>query len=219
MFTHPGKKLLFMGTEFGQGNEWNSANPIDWWVLEYDFHRGLKQMVTDLNRLYHSDPVLHHYEFEWQGFEWIDCHDAEQSILSYQRKKDDDFLVVVVNFTPVPRQSYRIGVPRAGRYTEIFNSDSHYYAGSGVGNGGIDLIAEEQPWMEHPYSITITVPPLGGLVLRPEPPPEPVLTTTALGELLADTTIGEEPLAEPAAKPLASAAPDAVEEEELAQPE
>jgi 1,4-alpha-glucan branching enzyme len=179
MFTHPGKKLLFMGTEFGQGTEWNSANVLDWYVTQYDYHKGMQQLVADLNRLYHHSPELYYYEFDWQGFSWIDCHDAEQSILSYLRKKDDDFLVVLVNFTPVPRHGYRIGVPRKGRYTEIFNSDSHYYAGSGVGNGGIDLIAEAHPWMDHPYSITLTVPPLGGLVLKPEPLPEPVLAVAA----------------------------------------
>ncbi|MFZ1830174.1 MAG: 1,4-alpha-glucan branching protein GlgB [Candidatus Competibacteraceae bacterium] len=193
MFTHPGKKLLFMGTEFGQGTEWNSATTLDWYVLQYDLHQGMQLMVKDLNRLYHSEPTLHHYEFEWQGFDWIDCHDADQSILSYLRKKDDDFLVVVVNFTPVPRHGYRIGVPRGGRYTEIFNSDSHYYAGSGVGNGGIELIAEAHPWMDRPYSVTITVPPLGGLVLRPlEPAPKPVAVIEA--EIAKDEDEEEKPI-------------------------
>jgi len=167
-------------------------------------------MVKDLNRLYHNSPELHHYEFEWQGFSWIDCHDAEQSILSYLRKKDNDFLIVVVNFTPVPRHDYRIGVPRQCRYSEVFNSDSHYYAGSGVGNGDIELIAEERPWMEHPYSISITVPPLGGIVLRPEPLPEPL-------PVLAN--IEEEIPAEPVALQEESSAATVVIEEELAQPE
>jgi 1,4-alpha-glucan branching enzyme len=172
MFTHPGKKLLFMGTEFGQGTEWNSATTLDWYVLQYGYHQGMQVLVKDLNRLYHDRPELHHHDFEWPGFEWIDCHDAEQSILSYLRKKDDDFLIVIVNFTPVPRHGYRIGVPRLGHYTEALNSDSHYYGGSGVGNGGVDLIAEERPWMEKPYSISVTLPPLGGIVLRPQPLPE-----------------------------------------------
>jgi 1,4-alpha-glucan branching enzyme len=212
MFTHPGKKLLFMGTEFGQGTEWNSATTLDWYVLQYDFHQGMQLLVKDLNRLYHSEPTLHHYEFEWQGFDWIDCHDAEQSILSYLRKKDDDFLVVVVNFTPVPRHGYRIGVPRAGRYTEIFNSDSHYYAGSGVGNGGVDMIAEDRAWMDRPYSITITVPPLGGLVLRPmEPAPKPVAVIEA--EVVEEAE-------EEAITPLKTAIGRRVSAEaELAQPE
>jgi len=218
MFTHPGKKLLFMGTEFGQGTEWNSAVTLDWYVLQYDFHKGMQLLVRDLNRLYHSESALHYYEFEWQGFDWIDCHDAEQSILSYLRKKDDDFLVVVVNFTPVPRHGYRIGVPRAGRYTEVFNSDSHYYAGSGVGNGGMDLIAEDQPWMDRPYSVTITVPPLGGLVLRPQEPPPPKLAVAAVE--VANNLVPDEIVSS------ASALSEAVvtkaqlaNEEELAQPE
>ena len=227
MFTHPGKKLLFMGTEFGQGTEWNSATVLDWYVIDYDFHKGMKQLVADLNRLYHDSPELHYYEFEWQGFSWIDCHDAEQSILSYLRKKDDDFLVVLVNFTPVPRQGYRIGVPRAGRYTEVFNSDSHFYAGSGVGNGGIDLIAEEHPWMNHPYSITLTVPPLGGLVLKPEPLPEPVLTVAEEEEELLTAELVEEAVAEEVEEeattfvpPKPPAAPArTANAEELAQPE
>ncbi|MDQ5907963.1 MAG: 1,4-alpha-glucan branching enzyme [Pseudomonadota bacterium] len=184
MFTHPGKKLLFMGTEFGQGTEWNSATTLDWYVLEYNFHQGMQLLVKDLNRLYHSESALHHYEFEWQGFDWIDCHDAEQSILSYLRKDGDDFLVVIVNFTPVPRHGYRIGVPRAGCYTEIFNSDSHFYAGSGVGNGGMDLMTDDHPWMDRPYSVTITVPPLGGLVLRPpKPAPKPIVIEVEADEV------------------------------------
>jgi 1,4-alpha-glucan branching enzyme len=223
MFTHPGKKLLFMGTEFGQGNEWNSAHPLDWWLLQYHFHQGMQLLVKDLNRLYHSEPALYHYEFEWQGFSWIDCHDADQSILSYLRKKDEDFLVVVVSFTPVPRHDYRIGVPRAGRYTEIFNSDSHFYAGSGVGNGGVDLIAEERPWMEQPYSISITVPPLAGIILRPEPPPKPVVVAALDQEepLVVETpeTGAPAPVTPAAAKPAPAGKPAPVVEEELAQPE
>lgn len=226
MFTHPGKKLLFMGTEFGQGTEWNSANVLDWYVLQYDFHKGMKQLVTDLNHLYHQSPELYYYEFEWQGFSWIDCHDAEQSILSYLRKKDDEFLVVLVNFTPVPRHGYRIGVPRAGRYTEIFNSDSHFYAGSGVGNGGVDLIAEEHPWMNHPYSISLTLPPLGGLVLKPEPLPEPVLVAVEEEEEPStaewvEETAEEMEEEEAAVAPLkTTAAPARVADaEDLAQPE
>ncbi len=219
MFTHPGKKLLFMGTEFAQGTEWNSATTLDWYVLQYDFHRGMQMLVGDLNRLYHSSPELHHYEFEWQGFSWIDCHDADQSIVSYLRKKEDDFLVVVINFTPVPRQGYRIGVPRAGRYTEALNSDSHFYAGSGVGNGNVELIAEERPWMEHPYSIVITVPPLGGLVLKPEALPK--LITATLAEE-AEPAVTAEATETPAASVESVVAPSAVpakKKKEVAQPD
>jgi 1,4-alpha-glucan branching enzyme len=168
MFTHPGKKLLFMGCEFGQGVEWNSAHGLDWYVLDYAFHQGIRKMVQDLNRLYHHTPALHRYEFDWQGFEWIDCHDMDQSVLSYVRRADDDFLVVVVNFTPVPRLDYRIGVPAEGRYREIFNSDSMYYAGSNMGNGADALYTDPQPWMQRQHSLSITLPPLAGIVLRRE---------------------------------------------------
>jgi 1,4-alpha-glucan branching enzyme len=167
MFTHPGKKLLFMGTEFGQGVEWNSANTLDWYVLDYAFHQGVQQLVKDLNKLYHNSKALYHDEFEWQGFEWIDCHDAEQSVLVYLRKSDEDIFIVALNLTPVPRHYYRIGVPNPGVYEEIINSDAECYGGSNVGNGATILLAEDKPWMERPYSMPITLPPLGGIVLKP----------------------------------------------------
>jgi len=167
MFTHPGKKLLFMGTEFGQGIEWNSSNTLDWYVLEYDFHLGLQKLVQDLNQLYHQTPELYTYEFEWQGFEWIESNDGEQSILVFRRKNDTDDLIIALNFTPVPRNHYRMGVPYPGIYKEIFNSDAECYGGSNVGNGGIILVAEDQAWMERPYSLTVTLPPLGGVILKP----------------------------------------------------
>jgi 1,4-alpha-glucan branching enzyme len=172
MFTHPGKKLLFMGTEFAQGNEWNNAQALDWWMLEYGLHQGVQNLVRDLNQLYHNTPALYHFEFEWQGFEWIDCHDAEQSILSYIRKDDDDFVAVILNFTPVPRYDYRIGVPRQGQYKEIFNSDSSYYGGSNVGNGERELRADNEEWMGRPYSLVVNLPPLAGIVLQRIPEPE-----------------------------------------------
>lgn len=168
MFTHPGKKLLFMGDEFGQGTEWNSAQPLDWYVLDYSFHQGIKALVKDLNHLYQQMPELHTYEFDWQGFDWIDCHDSDQSILSYVRRAGDDFVVVVVNFTPVPRENYRLGVPAPGFYREIFNSDSVYYSGSNMGNGLNGMHTEEQEWMGRPCSLSITIPPMAGIVLKPE---------------------------------------------------
>ncbi|MCO6411312.1 MAG: 1,4-alpha-glucan branching protein GlgB [Thiogranum sp.] len=168
MFTHPGKKLLFMGTEFAQGLEWDSAQTLDWYVLEYPLHRGVARLVADLNRLYHQSPQLHRYEFDWQGFEWIDCHDSDQSVFSYLRKSDDAFFVVIVNFTPVPRHGYRIGVPHGGAYREILNSDSEYYGGSNLGNGSAPVYAEEIPWMDRPWSLSLTLPPLGAIILRPE---------------------------------------------------
>ncbi len=167
MFTHPGKKLLFMGTEFGQGNEWNSTQALDWFCLDYPLHQGMRRAVADLNHLYRTTAALHRHEFEGHGFEWIDCHDADQSVLSYMRKAGDEVALVVVNFTPLPRQGYRIGVPRGGEYREVFNSDAELYGGSNTGNGGVRLIAEEQPWMNQPCSIVLTLPPLAGIVLTP----------------------------------------------------
>ena len=168
MYTHPGKKLLFMGTEFGQGLEWNSAGVLDWYVLQFPLHSGLQLLVKDLNHLYRRHPALHGNEFDWQGFEWIDCHDSQQSILSFLRKAGDEFLVVIVNFTPVPRHNYRIGVPRQCGYREVLNSDSHFYGGSNLGNGQEQLHAEPWPWMNRPYSLSVTVPPLATIVLAPQ---------------------------------------------------
>ncbi len=168
MFTHPGKKLLFMGTEFGQGNEWDSQKVLDWWVLDYPLHQGMRQLVKDLNHLYHASPALYSKEFEWDGFDWIDCHDSRQSVLSYVRKNGDELMVVVLNFTPVPRSGYRIGIPAGGRWREAFNSDSAFYGGSNLGNGGEALLAEEREWMNRPWSMEITLPPLGAVVLTPE---------------------------------------------------
>ncbi len=168
-FTHPGKKLLFMGTEFGQGTEWNSAKVLDWYVLEYPLHLGLQRLVRDLNHLYQKYPALYRNEFDWQGFEWIDCHDHQQSVLSFLRKGNDgEIAVVVLNLTPVPRHNYRIGVPLAGDYREVLNSDSEIYGGSNVGNGSSPILADEQPWMNRSHSLLLTIPPLAGIVLTYE---------------------------------------------------
>ena len=166
MFCHPGKKLLFMGTEFGQGMEWSSSDTLDWYVLEYPFHQGMQRLVGDLNRLYQQTPALFRYEFDWRGFDWIDCHDSDNSVLSFLRRADDEFVIVVINLTPTPHHEYRIGVPEAGEYHEIFNSDSAHYGGSNMGNGGRPLHADEQPWMNRPYSLSLTLPPLAGIVVR-----------------------------------------------------
>jgi len=168
MFAHPGKKLLFMGTEFAQGVEWNSTQSMDWYVLDYAYHQGVQRLVKDLNKIYHQTPALHHYEFDWRGFEWIDCHDSDQSVMSFVRRSDNDFLIVIVNFTPVPRENYRIGVPQHGAYQEIFNSDSEYYGGSNLGNGPNPLYTEDLPWMEKAHSLTITLPPLASIILKPQ---------------------------------------------------
>jgi 1,4-alpha-glucan branching enzyme len=164
-FTHPGKKLLFMGTEFGQGAEWNSAAVLDWYVLDYPLHQGMRRLTRDLCHLYRSTPALFRYEFDWQGFEWIDCNDAQQSILSFLRKGDNnEIAVVIVNLTPVLRKNYRIGVPLSGRYREVLNSDSEFYGGSNMGNGYDPLEAEPQPWMNHSYSLSLILPPLASVV-------------------------------------------------------
>ncbi|HID48544.1 MAG TPA: 1,4-alpha-glucan branching protein GlgB, partial [Chromatiales bacterium] len=165
LFLYPGKKLLFMGNEFGQGSEWNADQALDWYVTDYPLHQGLQKLVADLNRLYRDTPALYRNEFETQSFEWIDCHDAAQSILAYLRKDGDASLIVILNFTPVPRSGYRIGVPDGGFYEEILNSDSAHYGGSNAGNAG-GVRAEAVPWMDRPYSLVLDLPPLGGLVLQ-----------------------------------------------------
>ncbi len=167
MFTHPGKKLMFMGTEFGQGQEWASNQTLDWYVLDFEYHIGIKKLVKDLNNLYRTTPALYYHDFEWQGFDWVDCHDANNSILSFIRRNNDEFVLIVVNLTPVPRLNFRVGVPQLASYKEIFNSDSVYYGGSNVGNGDHFLQAETIPWNDKPYSISINLPPLAGLVISP----------------------------------------------------
>jgi 1,4-alpha-glucan branching enzyme len=164
MWAYPGKKLLFMGCEFGQGDEWDAAAQLDWYVLDYPYHRGMRALVADLNRLYRETPALHRLDFEWPGFEWIDCHDAAQSVLSFLRQGNDDEVVVVLNFTPMPREGYRIGVPHPGTYRVLLNSDSEHYGGSNAGNPFAR--SEPTPWMGHPHSLVLTLPPLGGLILR-----------------------------------------------------
>lgn len=169
MYAHPGKKLLFMGGEFGQWREWNCHESLDWHLLAYDSHRQLQRLVQDLNRVYRSEPALYEVDFSWEGFEWIDFHDSEQSIVSFIRKAQDpdDFIVAAFNFTPVPREGYRIGVPRPGYYREIFNSDAAIYGGANVGNAG-GVPAEELPWQGRPCSVLLTLPPLGAVYLKPE---------------------------------------------------
>ncbi len=169
MFTYPGKKLLFMGQEFAQGREWDFAGELDWYLLERPQHQGVQRLVGDLNRIYRERPELHRIEFEGEGFAWIDCHDAAQSVLSFLRRDQEGHpLVVVLNFTPVPRAHYRIGVPVPGFYREILNSDAECYGGSNLGNAG-GATSEARPWMDLGHSIEITLPPLAGLVLVPEP--------------------------------------------------
>ncbi len=165
MWTHPGKKLLFMGGEFAQEREWNHDRSLDWHLLGDPMHRGVQLAVRDLNRLYRELRALHELDTEAEGFQWIDANDADQSTLSYLRRGRDPHAVAVVvcNFTPVPRLGYRIGVPHGGLYRERFNSDALEYGGSGLGNSGA-AIAEPQPSHGHPFSLRLTLPPLATLV-------------------------------------------------------
>jgi len=163
----PGKKLNFMGNEFGQGREWNVNVSLDWHLLKEHWHQGVNLAVQDLNKLYKKLPSLYDLDFQPQGFEWIDCQDSDQSVLSYiRRSRDGSFVIVVLNFTPVPRYQYRLGVPQAGTYQEIFNSDAEYYGGSNLGNCGTNIDTEKIGWMGRSESISITLPPLAGLILQ-----------------------------------------------------
>lgn len=169
MWTHPGKKLLFMGGEFGQWAEWNHDTSLDWHLLEQPLHRQLSKWIADLNAALRSEAALHEKDFDIDGFEWIDASDSEQSVLCYLRRGAAGQLVVVVcNFTPTPRYNYRVGVPVGGRWTEILNSDAADYGGSGQGNlGGLD--AAPVPAHGRFYSLMLTLPPLGMIVLRASP--------------------------------------------------
>jgi len=168
MWTHPGKKLLFMGGEFGQWNEWNHDASLDWHLVEQPLHRSVSQWVGDLNRVLRQCGALHKYDFDPRGFEWIDPSDADQSVLTYLRSDGADGRVLVAcNFTPIPRHNYRIGVPVAGRWNEILNSDAALYGGSGQGNmGGVDTAP--LPSHGHFQSISLTLPPLGIVLFEPQ---------------------------------------------------
>jgi glycogen branching enzyme (EC 2.4.1.18) len=163
-WTLPGKKLLFMGQEFAQIDEWNDATELDWPLLNRAPHRGIHRLIGDLNQLCIKMPELHAQDFSEQGFQWIDCHNTSQSVLVYLRRAGLKFVIVVLNFMPIPRSGYCIGVPQAGTYRELLNTDSAHYAGSNVGNVGA-LITEAQPYMGLPHSLTLMLPPLGCLVL------------------------------------------------------
>ena len=168
MYSHPGKKLMFMGCEFGQDREWNYDQSLDWHALDKPLHRGLQRFVQDLNRVYRSEHAMHEIDFDPAGFQWIDCNDSENSVVSFIRRarNADDFVVSVLNFTPVPRDGYRIGVPVAGPYLELVNSDGDLYGGSNVGNGGAIF---SEPIASHgcDQSLRLTLPPLGFLLLKP----------------------------------------------------
>ncbi len=167
MFAQSAKKLLFMGGEFGQWREWAHDGSLDWHLLQYASHQGLQKWVADLNGVYRREPALHERDFDPAGFEWIDCHDADASVISLLRRgtSTDELILVVCNFTPVPRVNYRIGAPRGGFWKELLNSDAREYGGSGMGNlGGIE--ADPSPIHGRPYSLTLTLPPLSALFLK-----------------------------------------------------
>ena len=168
MYGHPGKKLLFMGSEFGSWSEWSHERALEWDVLEYPLHRGVQQWIKDLNNLYRKEPALFECDFTNDGFEWIDCHDWEGSAISFLRKNNTgDSMLVICNFTPVPRQAYRLGVPQGGFWREILNSDAPVYGGSGLGNyGGVK--ADETESHGRAHSLTVTLPPLSVLFFKQE---------------------------------------------------
>jgi 1,4-alpha-glucan branching enzyme len=168
MFAHPGKKLLFMGTEFGQTNEWNHDAQLEWSLLQYPIHYKLQTMVKELNWLYRREPALFEVDDTYHGFEWIDLQDSESSIITFLRfaRNREDFIVFACNFTPVPREGYRIGVPRAGLYRELFNTDSDLFGGANLGNAGA-VMAEEIPFHGRPASINVTIPPLAVVAFKP----------------------------------------------------
>ncbi len=166
MYAHPGKKLLFMGNEIAQWDEWSHERSIDWHILKYPEHTGLQTWVRDLNNTYRREPALHELDFKPEGFEWVDFRDRDQSVISFLRKSSGgDVILVVLNFTPVVRSGYRIGVPEGGFWEEILNSDSRVYGGSGVSNAP-GVRAEDIPYHERPYSIVLTLPPLAALFLK-----------------------------------------------------
>jgi len=165
-WTHPGKKLVFMGQEFGQRAEWSHEEGPDWRALADPRHAGVRDLVRELNCLHRELPELHRHDFEAEGFSWIDCEDTEQSVVAFLRRAGSGFVVVVLNFTPIVREKYRIGVPVGGPYRELFNSDASAYGGGNVGNLGV-VRAVPEPRHGHPFSVSLTLPPLAALVLRP----------------------------------------------------
>ncbi|HEU4684646.1 MAG TPA: 1,4-alpha-glucan branching protein GlgB [Nitrospira sp.] len=169
MYAHPGKKMLFMGGEFGQWREWNHDSSLDWHLREYPLHAGLQRLVRDLNWLYATHPALYEIDHDWPGFQWVDFHDAAHSVLAFLRRGKDPHsqILCVCNFTPVPRHDYRIGVPQEGYYRELLNTDSSVYGGSNLGNAG-GLQSQTIPSHGLPASLNLTLPPLSVLYLKPE---------------------------------------------------
>jgi 1,4-alpha-glucan branching enzyme len=167
MFGHPGKKLLFMGCEFAQWREWSHDQSLDWHLLQWRDHQGIFKLVGDLNAMYRSEPALSEVDFEWQGFDWLELHDWENSVLAFLRRARDtgNSMVVVCNFTPVVREDYRIGVPSGGFYREVLNTDADIYGGSNVGNEG-GVWARPEPHGGRPYHLSLRIPPLAAVFLK-----------------------------------------------------
>lgn len=161
-----------MGSEIGQWDEWNHDVSIQWDLLQFDHHRKLQDYNRELNRLYRSHPAFYEVDYHWDGFEWIDFHDVENSVISFIRRAADRsrFLVFACNFTPVPRLNYRIGVPDEGAYAEIMNSDSELFGGSNMGNGG-RVVSDPIPMHGRPHSLNLTLPPLAVVIFEPMRPP------------------------------------------------
>jgi 1,4-alpha-glucan branching enzyme len=165
MWAHPGKKLLFMGQEF----EWSHDRSLDWHLLEQSDHSGMQSLVRDLNKVYRAEPALYERDFDPSGFWWLEANDADRNVVAFARASEgaERVIVCVLNLSPTPREAYRLGLPRAGRWVEALNTDSSHYGGSDWGNlGGID--AEAQPWHEQPFSAELTLPPLAAVWLVPD---------------------------------------------------
>jgi 1,4-alpha-glucan branching enzyme len=166
-YAHPGKKLLFMGSEFGQWDEWSERKAIDWIVSGMDKHAGLANLIRDLNELYRENPALHAHDFQPEGFQWVTCDDEANSVLVFIRRSKFESIICAFNFTPVPREGYVIGVPEAGNYVEVLNSDASWYGGGNLGNAGkVTAIRQQEHGFE--YSLKLTLPPLAGLFLQKE---------------------------------------------------
>ncbi|MEX0684803.1 MAG: 1,4-alpha-glucan branching protein GlgB [Balneolales bacterium] len=166
MYAHPGKKISFMGNEFAQWTEWDSEKELDWLLLNYDTHKGMHTLIKDLNYHYKNNSPLHEVDFEWQGFDWIDASDVDNSIMAFLRynKEKKDYVACIFNFTPQVHHNYKFGIPKEGEYEIFINSDSHYYGGSNVENN--NLIAKPGKWHNHPAHLTLSVPPLSGMLLK-----------------------------------------------------
>jgi 1,4-alpha-glucan branching enzyme len=167
MYAFPGKKLLFMGCEFGQWTEWNFEKQLDWALMDFEYHRGAFKLIQDLNKLYKEERALFEVDFSGSGFEWVDFSDAAHSVISFERKADNGNNVVTAafNFTPVPRHGLRLGVRKEGAYKELINTDASTYGGSNVGNAG-EVHAEAVPWNGRDYSVVVSLPPLGAIYLK-----------------------------------------------------